>query len=185
MSNRDRQDAIDEQRANQRHAQNQSVGLEQQQSLNDLLGNPQVVEMLLEADLEDDPEWVRNLLGSELHIDEVLAQFDDEDLWRKGWRNRIRSGKLQASFPAEESRSANPRVNAIMQRIHGVEEQPLSPRERQTINAKMAQKTDRAKRGKGGTFLELFLGSVVKSEEKRSDDGGDGDRLLGRLRGGR
>jgi len=31
----------------------------------------------------------------------------------------------------------------------------------------------------------LFLGSVVKSEEKRSDDKGDSDRLLGGLWGDR
>jgi len=185
MSEPDPAEIQDAQRANQRHAQNQQVGLQQQQSLQDMLGDPQVVELLLESDLSHDDPWVEDLLGEHLHIDEVLAQFDGDDLWRKGWHNRIVSGKVQASFPPQESRSSNDRVNHILERVHGVDHQPLTPRQRQTINSKLNQKTDRAKRGKDGTFLELFLGSVVKSEEKRSDDTGDGDRLLGGLWGDR
>lgn len=174
---------LDEQRSNQRHAANQQTGLQQQQSVQQLLGNPQVVELLLEADLSNDGQWIESLVGENLHIDEVLAQFDDEDLWRKGWDNRITSGKTQASFPPQESRSASGRVNQVLARVHGVDHKPLSPRQRQSINAKLDQKTDRAKRGKDGQFLELFLGSVVKSEEKRSESESENSRLLGGLWG--
>lgn len=179
-------DLADQQHRHQKDLQLTQAGQQaQQEQLRDLLHNPQVIDQLLTADLSHDDEWVVSLLGEHLHIDEVLAVLDDDSLWRKGWSNRIKAGKTQMSFPPSPSRSPDDRVNDVQQRMHGVDDEPLTPRKRQTVNAKMDQKTDRAKRADRGTFLELLLSQVVKSEEKASTEGGGGGRisdLLGRDR---
>ena len=87
------------------------------------------------------------------------------------------------SFPAAASRSPDDRVNRVQERMHGVDHQPLTPRQRQDINAKMDQKSDRAMRADDGTFLELLLSQVVKSEEKSAADSGSESRF-GSLLGG-
>jgi len=166
----------------EKHRQMQSEGQNlQRQQMQDLLHNPQVVEKLTKPDLDNVDDKVIDIAGEHLHSDQVLSMFDRDDLWRKGWGNKIWTGRIMMSYPFPESLSDNARVNEIQRRIHGHDKRPLRADERRELEALMEQKTDREKRGKNGQFVELFLSQVVRSEERSNDSGKRGplSSLLG------
>lgn len=151
----------------------------QEEELRDLLHNPQVMEMLLEPDTSSWPSWLEVVAGEHLHMDQVLAIFDEDDLWRKAWGNKITATKITMHYPPQESRSSSDLVNETQKRIHGHDKQPLLPDQRRRIEAAMEQKTDREKRAKGGEYGDLLLSQVVRSEERSSDSGDSSSSLLG------
>lgn len=153
-----------------KHQQMQSQGQEmQRRQVMDLMQNPAVIDTLVEPDLDDADPALSQIPREHLHIDQVLAIYDSDDLWRKGWKNKIWAGRIQMSFPFEESRTDDRRINEIQKRIHGHDKRPLTADERRNVQARLEQKTDREKRSKNGEFVELLLSQVVKSEEKNSD----------------
>lgn len=155
----------------EKHRQLQSGGQQlAQEELRDLLHNPQVMQMLLEPDQSSWPPWLEEVVGEHLHTDQVLAIYDEDDLWRKAWTNKIWHTLIMMHYPPEESRSPDDLVNECQRRIHGHDKRPLLPDERRQIEATMEQKTDREKRAKTGEFLDLLLSQVVRSEERSSDD---------------
>ncbi|WP_344057158.1 hypothetical protein, partial [Microbispora corallina] len=97
-----------QQRAQQRHekelAMEQSGHQMQQEDLRDLLNNPQVMEMLLDVEDYEDPT-LEEIAGEHMNRDQVLAIFDGEDLWRKGWKNKLWTTRVLASYPFPESDS--------------------------------------------------------------------------------
>lgn len=175
-----KQEEIEEdRREHQKHQQMQNEGQNmQRRQLQDLLQNPQVIDRLVKPDTEGADPHMEAIVSEHLHVDQVLSIYEDDDLWRKGWKNKIWAGKIEMSFPFEEARTDNRRVNEIQKRIHGHDKRPLQTDERRKINALMEQKTDREKRGSDGEFVELLLSQVVKSEE-RNDDSNNSGGLLG------
>ncbi len=174
-----RQKIEEERQEHQRHSQLQQQGQDlQKEQLQDLMQNPQVFELLTRPDLESDEPWLDEITGEHLHIDQVLSIYDRDDLWRKGWRNKILANKTAMSYPFPESRSDNPRVQEVQRRIHGHDKRPLTTDEERKVRAKFEQKTDREKRGDSGEFVDLLLSQVVRSEE-RSSEKSDTGGLLG------
>lgn len=155
----------------EKHSQLQSDGqMLQQEQLRDLLQNPQVFELLTEPDVTEKPEksWLNSLAEEHLHIDQVLSIYDRDDLWRKGWANKIWAEQIIMSYPHPESRSADKRVQKVQERIHGHDKAPLTTDQERQIRSIFEQKTDREKRGEDGEFVDLLLSQVVKSEERSS-----------------
>lgn len=164
----------------EKHRQLQGSGQQmQEEELRDLLHNPQVMEMLLDPDDSSWPPWLEEVVGEHLHKDQVLAIYDEDDLWRKGWANKIWATLIDMHYPPEESRSPDPLVNEVQQRIHGHDKRPLLPDERRKIEASMEQKTDREKRAKSGEYVDLLLSQVVRSEERSSASDDSNGSLLG------
>lgn len=181
---RQRQNLEENRQSHEKEMQLQQQGQQlQQEQLRDLLHNPQVFELLTRPDLEHAEPWLEDVVGEHLHIDQVLSIYDRDDLWRKGWKNKIWANKVEMSYPFPESQSDDPRVQEVQRRIHGHDKRPLQSDERRKIRAAFEQKTDREKRGDDGEFVDLLLSQVVKSEE-RSNETNDSGGLLSGLTGG-
>jgi len=67
----------------------------------------------------------------------------------------------------------------VMGRVNGHTRRPLSPREKNALEARMKQKSDRARRAAGGTLQELLLSQVVDVGANRDEDSGSDGGLLG------
>jgi hypothetical protein len=179
-----RQKIEEDRQEHERHQNLQQQGQQlQQEQLRDLLHNPQVFELLTRPDNAGTEPWLEEIVGEHLHIDQVLSTYDRDDLWRKGWANKIWANKVSMSYPFPESRSDHERVQDVQRRIHGHDKRPLTTDEERKVRAKFEQKTDREKRGKDGEFTDLLLSQVVRSEE-RSSEKNDSGGLLSGLRGG-
>ena len=150
----------------------------QQDQLRDRPHNPQVIETLTAADLDDAPAWITSELASHLHKDQVLATYSDDDLWRKGWGNKIWAEKIIMSFPSDASRSPDPLVQECQRRMHGHAKEPLTSDEKRRLRSRLEQKTDREKRALDGDYAELLLSQVVKSEERSTGDDEDSGSLI-------
>jgi len=175
VARRDPEDIEENRQEHQKHQQMQQQGQSmQQRQMVDLLQNPQVIDTLVEPDLDDAKPHLQSIVDEHLHIDQVLAIYGSDDLWRKGWKNKMWAGQIQMSYPHQEARTDNHRINEIQKRIHGHDKRPLTTDERRNVKARLEQKTDREKRAKDGTFVELLLSQVVKSEERNSDGGDSG-----------
>jgi hypothetical protein len=184
VSNKLKRERLEENRQrHEKHQTLQSRGQEmQQQQLQDLLQNPQVFELLTRPDLEHKSPAIQDIAAEHLHIDQVLSIYDTDDLWRKGWKNKIWTGKIRMSYPFAESRTDDQVVNEVQRRIHGHDKRPLTADESRSIEATLEQKTDREKRGADGEFVELLLSQVVESKEQSNDSrssGGIGSRIFG------
>lgn len=153
----------------------------QGEQLKGMLQNPDVLEVLLDADEPDDEALadIQKILDPHLHNDEVLSILSDEDLWRKSWDNKLTETKVRMRFPADEARTPDPRVERVMGRVNGHTRRPLSPREKNALEARMKQKSDRARRAAGGTLQELLLSQVVDVGANRDEDSGSDGGLLG------
>jgi hypothetical protein len=168
----------EERQEHETHRQLQQQGQNlQQEQLRDLFHNPQVFELLTRPDTDSDERWLNEVVGEHLHIDQVLSIYDRDDLWRKGWNNKILANKTTMSYPFPESRSDNSRVQEVQRRIHGHDKRPLTADESRKVRSKFEQKTDREKRGDEGEFVDLLLSQVVRSEERSSETDGGGSLL--------
>lgn len=156
----------------------------QHEQLRDLLQNPAVFELLTRPDEAGDEEWLADEVGEHLHIDQVLSELDTDDLWRKGWGNKMLYTKIRMSHAWPESRTDDETIEAIQTRINGHDRRPLTAEQARKLKAKTEQKTDREKRSKSGNFVELLLSQVVRSEEKSSNSDGSSGGRLSRLFGG-
>lgn len=149
----------------------------QQRQLQDLLQNPQVFELLTQPDLERTDGPIEDIAGEHLHVDQVLSIYKRDDLWRKGWGNKIWAGRIKMSYPFPESRTSDQLVNRVQRRIHGHDKRPLKSDERRSIDSTLEQKTDREKRSDDGEFVELLLSQVVESKEQSNDSRDSGGLL--------
>lgn len=155
----------------------------QQEQLRGLLQNPRVLEMLLDAGLSPSPDDLDGELAPYFHSDEILSINQDRDVWEKSWDAALVETRMRMAYPPQESKSPDERVQEVQRRMHGHDRTALGPDDRRQLDARMKQKADRARRARGGTFLELLLSQVVDVGETRSEDSGEGG-LISRYLGG-
>ena len=179
MASKLNQKRIEEDRqTHERHQSLQAQGQQMQaKQLQDLMQNPQVFELLTKPDLEHKDQTTEDIAAEHLHVDQVLSVLEDDDLWRKGWKNKIWTTRIQMSYPFAESRTSDEMVNEVQRRIHGHDKRPLTSDESRSIEATLEQKTDREKRAGSGEFVELLLSQVVESKEQSNDSGSSGGLL--------
>ncbi len=128
------------------------------------------MELLLRPDINAE-EWLEETLSDHVNIDQVLSIFDEEDLWKLQWKNKLWTTKTHWSYPPPESQNPSDLVNEVQEAIHGFDKRPLTPDERREIEAGFEHKTTREKRAKDGKFVDLILSQVLKAESKQSDSG--------------
>lgn len=160
----------------------------QQNGDNSLFGQSEdLIEKILDPEFRDgkevDLEWLEDATRDHLHRDQILSIMNEREEWERRWLNPNRADDIIMSYPSSESRTNNDRVERVRQRVRGDDKAPLTNEQKRRIRAALERKTDRERRSRSGTFVELLLKDVLRSEHGTTETREDRsvmDKVLGR-----
>ena len=143
----------------------------------------QLIQELSEADVLDAESGLKDILGVDFGRTHILAQKEEEDVWRNRWLNENEADRI--IHERNPGRLCKGPFLELAQRVNDRDtsaQKPLTNQGKRKVRQGLQHKTAYQTMAKNGKTFQGLTEIVTTSKVER-DDGGDGDRgRLGKVR---